>query len=156
MEPTVALTPWRLSKGLTQKELAERTGLTQAQVSYLENGLHLPTLKTLDKLAQALHVAVSELLGTSPKQDLPLSRHEIDAIALAIVSGERKLGPKFNPLADRIASILSQKLNAFGAPGKIRNRGKRWGGKYQWFRVRRIVSEPILEQILARVDKSLA
>ena len=155
MEPTLYLQAWRLYRGLTQKELAERSGLTQAQVSYLENCSHAPTLKTLNKLTQALGAGVGELMRPPPSAHPPLSRHDIDAVALSIVSGERGLGPQLNRLADAVASIISRKLNAFKAPGRVVNRGRRWGGKFQWFRVRRILPEPILNQILARVDKSL-
>ena len=155
METTLHLQAWRLYRGLTQKELAERAGLTQAQVSYLENRAHVPTLKTLNRLAQALGAGVGELMGPAPAPHPPLSRHEIDAVALSIVSGGRSLRPELNRLADAIASVISRKLNAFRAPGRVVNRGKRWGGKFQWFRVRKIVPEPVFNQILARVDKSL-
>ena len=155
METLPYLQAWRLHKGLTQKELAKRSGLTQAQVSTLENQTHIPTLKTLNKLAAAFGVPTGELLNLPPTGPLPLSRHDIDAVALAIVSGERNLNPGLNRLAASVASIISQKLNAFKAPGRVVNRGKRWGGKFQWFRVRRMAPEAILNQILARVDKSL-
>jgi len=154
MAPTPYLQAWRLHNGFSQKELAERAGLTQAQVSYLENGAHLPTLRTLDKLARALHIGVGELMSL-PQATQPLSRHDLDAIALAIVSGERNLRPEFNHLADRIASVISRKLNAFKARGRRVNLGKRWGGKFQWSQVRRMLPDPVLTQILSRVDKSL-
>lgn len=155
MADTPYLQAWRLHKGLTQQELAERAGLTQAQVSYLENQAHIPTLKTLNKLAEALGTGVGELMEPPPSPYPPLSRHDIDAVALAIVSGERKLSPGLNQLADRVASVISRKLDAFKAPGRVVNWGKRWGGKFQWFRVRNMLPETILNQILARVDKSL-
>lgn len=155
MATTPYLQAWRHSKGLSQKELARRSGLTQAQVSYLENQIHLPTLRTLDKLAKALGIGAGELMSPPKTPHPPLSRHEIDAVALAIVSGERNLSPEFNHLADSIASVISRKLNAFKAPGRVVNWGKRWGGKFQWLRIRRMLPEPILNQILARVDKSL-
>lgn len=41
----------RKQSGLTQKELAERTGITQGDISKLENGSANPSLKTLQRLA---------------------------------------------------------------------------------------------------------
>jgi DNA-binding XRE family transcriptional regulator len=39
---------------LTQKELSKRTGITQADISRLENGNGNPTIKLLQKLANGL------------------------------------------------------------------------------------------------------
>ena len=48
----------RLSQNLTQKQLAEVSGLSQADVSRIERGLANPTLDTLGAIAQALNVQV--------------------------------------------------------------------------------------------------
>ena len=44
----------RKAAGLTQKELADRTGIAQADISKLENGNANPSLKTLQRLAQGM------------------------------------------------------------------------------------------------------
>ena len=44
----------RKQSGLTQKELAERTGITQSDISRLENGSANPSLKTLQRLAEGM------------------------------------------------------------------------------------------------------
>lgn len=44
----------RKTAGLTQKQLAERTGITQADISRLENGNANPSLKTLQRLAKGM------------------------------------------------------------------------------------------------------
>ena len=44
----------RKTAGLTQKELAERTGIAQADISRLENGNANPSLKTLQRLAKGM------------------------------------------------------------------------------------------------------
>ena len=41
----------RIKQNLTQKELASRTGIDQADISKLENGTKNPSLKLLKKLA---------------------------------------------------------------------------------------------------------
>ncbi len=40
--------------GITQKELAEKTGITQGDISKLENGTSNPSLKTLQRIAKGL------------------------------------------------------------------------------------------------------
>lgn len=44
----------RKSAGLTQKELAERTGIAQGDISRLENGNANPSLHTLQRLAEGM------------------------------------------------------------------------------------------------------
>ncbi|SFS73345.1 Helix-turn-helix [Succinivibrio dextrinosolvens] len=44
----------RKEKGLTQKELSELTGITQADLSKIENGNANPSIRTLKKLAAGL------------------------------------------------------------------------------------------------------
>jgi len=44
----------RKAAGLTQKDLAERTGIAQADISKLENGSANPSLKTLQRLANGM------------------------------------------------------------------------------------------------------
>ena len=44
----------RRSVGLTQKELSERTGIAQGDISKLENGNANPSVRTLQRLADGL------------------------------------------------------------------------------------------------------
>lgn len=44
----------RKSAGLTQKELAEKTGIAQGDISRLETGSANPSLKTLQRLAEGM------------------------------------------------------------------------------------------------------
>lgn len=48
----------REEKNITQKELAEMTGITQKDISKLENGNANPSLQTLKKLADGLGMAI--------------------------------------------------------------------------------------------------
>lgn len=49
-----AMADARISQNLTQKELAERTGINQADISKLENGTRNPSLKLLKRLADGM------------------------------------------------------------------------------------------------------
>lgn len=52
----------RADRGLLQKHLAEKAGLTASMVSQMESGRLMPTLGTLGKLAGALGISIPELL----------------------------------------------------------------------------------------------
>ena len=49
----------RRNRGLTQSELARRTGMRQPAIFRLENGKHIPTWRTLVKVAQALDAEIT-------------------------------------------------------------------------------------------------
>ncbi|SEP83073.1 Helix-turn-helix [Lachnospiraceae bacterium NE2001] len=51
----------RISAGLTQKELSEKSGIRQSNISRIEKGVCIPTLKTLETIAKSLgkHIKIS-------------------------------------------------------------------------------------------------
>ncbi len=49
-----AMLDGRAAKGITQKELADITGINQADISKLENGNGNPSLRTLERIARGL------------------------------------------------------------------------------------------------------
>ena len=54
MDVIRAIVDARTSQNLTQKELAERTGINQADISKLENGTRNPSVNLLKRLAEWL------------------------------------------------------------------------------------------------------
>ena len=48
----------RKSSGLTQKQLAERTGIAQSDISKLEGGNANPSLRTLQRLAAGMGMRI--------------------------------------------------------------------------------------------------
>lgn len=48
----------RKTQNITQKQLAERTGIAQADISRLETGNANPTLKMLQRLAAGMNMSV--------------------------------------------------------------------------------------------------
>ncbi|MBO4987721.1 MAG: helix-turn-helix transcriptional regulator [Lachnospiraceae bacterium] len=53
-----AMVEARISKNLTQQQLAERTGINQADISKLENGTRNPSIKLLKRLADGMDMAL--------------------------------------------------------------------------------------------------
>ena len=53
-----ALIDTRKNAGLTQKQLSERTGIAQSDISKLESGDGNPSLKTLKRLAAAMDMTI--------------------------------------------------------------------------------------------------
>ena len=60
----------RISQNLTQKELVERTGINQADISKLENGTRNPSLKLLKRLADGMGMTLKlEFIPKSPAKN---------------------------------------------------------------------------------------
>lgn len=58
MDVIRAIVEARISQNLTQKELSERTGINQADISKLENGTRNPSLKMLKRLADGMDMSL--------------------------------------------------------------------------------------------------
>ena len=53
----------RRSKGITQQQLAEMTGMSVVAIAYIETGKRWARLGTLNKIAHHLKVNISELFS---------------------------------------------------------------------------------------------
>ena len=56
----------RISQNLTQKELAERTGIHQSDISKLEKGIRNPSINLLKRLAEGMDMVLK--IEFIPKQ----------------------------------------------------------------------------------------
>lgn len=61
-----AMVDARTSQNLTQKQLAERTGINQADISKLENGTRNPSINLLKRLAEGMDMVLK--IEFVPKQ----------------------------------------------------------------------------------------
>ena len=68
MDVIRAVVDARTSQNLTQKELAERTGINQADISKLENGTRNPSVNLLKRLADGMGMALK--IEFVPKQKI--------------------------------------------------------------------------------------
>ena len=66
MDVIRAIVEARTSQNITQKELAERTGINQADISKLENGTRNPSVNSLKRLAAGMGMALK--IEFVPKQ----------------------------------------------------------------------------------------
>lgn len=63
-----AMVEARTSQDLTQKELSERTGINQADISKLENGTRNPSINLLKRLADGMGMVLK--IEFVPKQKM--------------------------------------------------------------------------------------
>lgn len=53
----------RTAQGLSQQSLAKLIGVTHASISYWENGVNIPNVLDVWKIADALNMSIDELVG---------------------------------------------------------------------------------------------
>lgn len=66
-----AMVDARTSMNLTQKELAERTGINQADISKLENGTRNPSINLLKRLAEGMDMDLRIEFVPKKKNQIP-------------------------------------------------------------------------------------
>ena len=59
MEVIRALIDARISQNMSQKELSEKTGIAQTEISKLENGTRNPSIKLLQRLADGMDMVLN-------------------------------------------------------------------------------------------------
>jgi transcriptional regulator with XRE-family HTH domain len=117
MEVATELRAARQRAGLTQTQLASRSGTSQATISAYESGRKQPSLDTLDRLLSATGSRLAIVPGASPVVQPSAAQHARVGAALVDVLAVAQAMPRrqgrrlaFSPLAPRVT--LGQKLLA--------------------------------------------
>ncbi len=74
----------RLAKGITQIELAEKTGLNRATIGRIENGLFMPSIEQLQTLASALEFDITTLFVQKPVEKAPEAKDKLKKYNIAV------------------------------------------------------------------------
>lgn len=99
----------RKAKGYTQKELAEKLGVTDKAISRWENGHGYPDIVFLEPLANELEITIGELMHSKLKDNadfLPEKVDEAISNAIDITISNRKLERKTTVLIYIISIVL--------------------------------------------------
>jgi hypothetical protein len=89
-------------------------------------------------------------------RELMKDRHALDAIARAIVSGERGLGDAADAIADDVASLMINRLAAARVSGYRRVAHLQWNAPGRRQRVEQYYGRELLSVLIQRTDKHLA
>lgn len=84
----------RRAKGLSQKDLADKTGLTIRIISYYENEATSPPIDKIELIAQALDVTIADLLNEKLTKNIKTSYDNIDHRILKKISKLNSLPQK--------------------------------------------------------------
>jgi transcriptional regulator with XRE-family HTH domain len=144
---------WRLSRGMTQAQLAHAAGVPRPNLCAIERGDREVTLRTLRALALALDVRPGTLVdGEMPEGGAPpLTRSEMERITEAAVRGEELSNLRESTLSRRLAAAQSEQIGASRAGGKSgrRRAARERGGAY--FLLRTSEDPAALTSLFSRV-----
>jgi len=76
----ITIRSFRLQRGMSQGDIEKRTGLLRCYLSRVENGHTVPSLDTLQKIAVAMEMPLSQFFAEDPVKDVSgvtLSEEEI-------------------------------------------------------------------------------
>ncbi len=66
----VTIREFRLQRGMSQGDIEKRTGLLRCYLSRVENGHTVPSLETLQKIAGALELPLSQFFADDPVREM--------------------------------------------------------------------------------------
>lgn len=146
------LSLWRIARGFSQQELAEKSGIHRPNLIALELGRRDCTLGTLSRLAVALNLTPGKLLDELPRNraSKTLGRHGIDKVARFLIVGEGRLSPSSHNLALHLAPLFTKTLIANGITPKVFGKGRWHRRKYH---LESLYPFPTVQAISRRVRK---
>ncbi len=81
-------------KNITQKRLAQCSGLTESAISHYLKGDRIPRGVSLVRIAESLDVTVDELLGLNSQSNVPDKDEDLKEIKSLIARSGSKMSPQ--------------------------------------------------------------
>lgn len=130
---------YRKERGLTQRELAEKTKMSRSHIASIEGGAYTPSLTTLSEIANVLGVDSAILLSGEPNNSGLTRRDEkdiektLEQMVADLGSGQD--GPAFYggnmELSEYDREVLTRSLDETLRLIKLRNKEKYTPKKYR-------------------------
>ncbi len=148
---------WRLTRGMTQAQLARAAGIPRPNLSAIERGDREVTLRTLRALALALDVRPGALVdGEMPGASAPpLTRVQMERIAHATLDGRQLADARESTLAGWLAQALASQLGDTGKSGRGRRRPGVRQADRAYFLLRSVEDSATVASLVNRVVEKL-
>jgi transcriptional regulator with XRE-family HTH domain len=148
---------WRLTRGMTQDELAQAARIPRPNLSAIERGDREVTLRTLRSLALALDVRPGALVdGEMPgTATSPLTRAQMERIAHATVDGTSLSDPRESTLVRWLAQTLATQLGDSGQGSRGRRRPGGRQADRAYFMLRSAEDQATVASLVNRVVEKL-
>ena len=141
-----ALFEIRQRQGLTQAELASRTGISQANLSKIERGEQDPTVSTVLRICSALGIPPAEIFKEeTPRETLQWTRPRLERLAKAALGFEEELDEEEKKIVELLKVVLPHP------------RGRRLSSKKvyaSWYELKQRLSEKEIKTLVERVGNA--
>jgi transcriptional regulator with XRE-family HTH domain len=144
----------RLSRKMTQADLARQAGIPQPNLSDIEKGKRDLTVSTLRRIAYGLRMEMIDFFRPESKHpqkqfQLPWTRSRLERIAFAIAKGEPKsrLSVEERELVQAFRAIIPEIRKGRLSVKKIND---------SWLKLKYELNSSTINQIMNRVRDSLA
>lgn len=102
----------RISKKVTQAELARRAQIPQPNISNIEKGKRDVTVSTLLRICAALHISPAGLFEEK-KPTIPMRRHSLERIAKSVFNPQVRLSGEERNVAGLLRKQLPPKAYSY-------------------------------------------
>jgi transcriptional regulator with XRE-family HTH domain len=99
----------RIRKGMTQEEVAEKSGLKANYMTGIENGKRNTSLVTLGKLIHALEIEPGELFNL--KQQMDLKTNQIESHVMLVAKRSTDEIKTINRITKEIIAVMDKVAN---------------------------------------------
>lgn len=99
----------RKKAGLTQKQLADKSGIPQPTISVIERGKYCPRLLTTIDMADALGITVDEYIGHSARKASAPQIVMVESVPAIANATTKNLPSKTESFKDRVRYLLYQR-----------------------------------------------
>ena len=108
----------RKLKGLTLRDVSAMSGVTESQISQIENNKANPSIATLIQITQALNIPIVGLFGKQVSGDYPVLRENERALLL------ERAGVKYYLLTNSVRDNMEFLYVEYAEGGKTDENGK--------------------------------
>lgn len=147
---------WRVSRGLSQEELAKKAGIPRPNLSAIENGKKEPSLSTLRLLAACLNVTAGALINGVPPIHFNKSfftRESLETVVRASLGRNiSRIRPKQKALSFILSGIIKNRINANNKVYKNIFKGRQ-AYINNWLMLKAALGQGVLNNLLTRLDK---
>ena len=154
---------WRKNRGLTQTELARRSGITRANLAAIETGARDLKVETLKRIARALDIRPGILAdGIPPEENFPqtLTRESLERIAEWVVRTSPWDRPRFELLPEEkqtallVRTLLKNRLKISAKRRRINPRTAH-EENLNYLKAKLYLGPENFKNLLSRIEKKL-
>ena len=116
MKIGLTIRTYRLKRGMSQGDIEKRTGLLRCYLSRVENGHTVPSLETLQKIASAMELPLSEFFAGEEKPVTEVQGLSLDGDEIRFLTQVQRYAANLGESDRRLLLAMVRKFAATAGP----------------------------------------